>query len=65
MNRGTKRRGVKTPAEETPIKVLKPTAAAAAVVKVSPPPPAKEVPTKVVTPKQKAVAKVKPTKKGY
>ncbi|CAO1392386.1 unnamed protein product [Diamesa serratosioi] len=64
VNRGTKRRGGKT-AEETPIKVLKPTAAvvvAASVVKVTPP-PAKEVPTKVVTPKQKAIAKVKPTKK--
>lgn len=59
MNRGTKRRGGKT-AEETPIKVLKPMAA---VVK-STPPLVKEVPTKVVTPKQKAIAKVRPTKKG-
>lgn len=64
MNRGTKRRGGKT-AEETPIKVLKPTAAVVNVT--SPPPlatPVKEVPTKVVTPKQKAIAKVKPSKKG-
>ena len=60
MNRGTKRRGGKT-AEETPVKVLKPTAA---VVKLTPPPPAKEVPSKIVVSKQKAIAKVKPTKKG-
>lgn len=59
MNRGTKRRGGKT-AEETPTKVLKPTAA---VVKLTPP-PAKEVPSKIVVSKQKAIAKVKPTKKG-